>query len=105
MGWLAGRNEIIQLRLQPPKPTAYVNFGSGIEFTADFIVGMTLRNLIQFLQQNCSYRSIHGDEIPWLHDFLRTGDLKNFPADLDYVIQPGDKIVLDLTKLLSPVSK
>lgn len=83
-------------------PTAYINCGRGIEFVADFVVGMTLRELVEFLQVNCSYQTMYGSkqQIPWLPSELRLCSVNDLSADHDYVIQPGDYINLDLQKKL-----
>ena len=56
---------------------------------------MTLRELLVWLRQNCSYLHLGFDTdlpIPWLPEELR--DDKGM-IDLDYVIREGDMIVLD----------
>ncbi len=79
---------------RPAGPVAYVDCGRDIAFAADFVVGMTLSELLVWLQENCSMRSGHsyGKERPWLPERLRLANADDVP--MDYVIREGDYVCL-----------
>ena len=82
------------------RPVAYVDCGRGITFEGDFIVGMTLYELLEWLQRNCSWRPVEGDKVAWLPDRLRLADPDEVP--MDYVIREGDTICLADPTLPAP---
>lgn len=83
------------------RPVAYVDCGRGIEFTADFIVGMTLAQLLEWLKECCSTRLIDGHiEIEWLPKRLRLASGKE--VGMEYVICAGDVLILSDPALPAP---
>lgn len=85
------------------KPVAYVNCGRGIEFTADFIVGMTVAELVKWLKENFATRT--DDEVgtyEWLPEQLLLSD--GTEVGMDYTIRAGDAMWLTNPLLPSPTT-
>lgn len=85
-----------------PGPPAFVDCGREITFSATFIVGMTLAELLGWLQTCCSQRAgMDGcGEIPWLPEKLQLASGKE--VGMDYVIQEGDVLILGDLALPAP---